>query len=102
MDWQPTLIGAIPAIISGIVSYFLSIRTSKAEINRIKEIHKSEIEKLEMTQKHELEKLELEYKKKDESDFNKAGVGIVSNLFDTAFKDPKKFKELEEMFSEQK
>lgn len=99
MDWQSFLLSVIPAVISGIVSYLLSAKTSRTEIEKIKELHKTEMEKLEVSQKHEIQKLELEFEKKMESDQNQASVNMMSGLIQSIFENPQKFKELDQMFS---
>lgn len=109
--WQTFLIAIIPSVITAILSYFASWKTSNTQIKAIKEQNKADIEKLiqqnkvnieslkekhvlemEMKDKeyaHQVELIKLQYdseiKKDEENMKNQFAANAIESLFGSIF-----------------
>lgn len=74
----------ITALISGIVSYILSVKNSNKEIEKVRELHKNELENMKENHQLEMEKIEMQQKHekdmKNQEVINQLGAKLVGQI----------------------
>lgn len=85
------------ALISGIISYLLTSKKCKTDIEKLKISHQNKINEITTNFENEIKRMELLHKQKFESDQNKIINNIAENLVSNMFGNIKSFEDLKKL-----